>query len=257
VRQIRTGGSSRLRSSAVVAYRSNRINAAPGVEVLADDHPGRHKNAVLDVVTLPLVAAGPRKTVEALGARLSLQYGFHRWLWRTERCVELALGEHVLTGRDPQDVLEIGNVLRFAGLGSHAVIDKYERGPGVLNVDIVDYDPGRRFGLAVSISTLEHVGYDEDPRDLEKASRALGRVSELADDLLVTMPVGYHQTFERAFLEGPFDEVELLVKTTRRADWVRRTLTERHEVRYAAPYMCGNGILVGSRGLGQKPSKRS
>jgi hypothetical protein len=240
-----------------VAYRSNRIDPVPGVEVLADDWPGRRRNALLDVLTLPLVAAGPRKTVEALGTRLSLHYGFRRWLWRTERCVELALGEHVLTGRDPEDVLEIGNVLRFAGLGRHAVVDKYERGPGVLNVDIVDYEPERRFGLAVSISTLEHVGYDEDPRDLEKAARALGRVSELADDLLVTMPVGYHQAFERAFLDGPFDEVDLLVKTSRRANWVRRPLAERHDISYASPYMCGNGILVGSRGLRRGPSKGS
>ena len=224
--------------------------------MLADDRPGRRRNAVLDLVTLPLVAAGPRKTVEAFGARLSLRYGFRGWLWRTERCVELAIGEHVLVGRNPDDVLEIGNVLRAAGLGDHAVIDKYERGPGVLNVDILDYDPGRQFGLAVSISTLEHVGYDEDPRDLEKAARALRRVSELADDLLVTIPVGYHKAFERAFLDGPFDEVELLVKTTRRADWVRRPLTERHHIRYGLPYMCANGILVGSRGVRQQASER-
>jgi hypothetical protein len=233
-----------------MSYRSNAIDPTAGVEVLPDPtFPGRNRNIVRDVLTLPLVVALPRKSVETLGVRLPLHYEFRRWTWRTERCVEIALGKYALSRVSPDDVLEVGNVLPLAGITGHTVVDKYERGPGVLNLDIVEYDPGRRFKLAVSISTLEHVGWDEEPRDPAKAAAALGRVGELADHLLVTIPVGVHREFERAFLDGPFDDVELLVKTSRQARWTRRPLAEREHIRYSAPYANANGILVGSRGL--------
>jgi len=209
---------------------------------------------VLDALSLPLVFAGPRRTVDALGERIPLHYEWRRWTWRNERCVEIALGRHVLRGRDPSRVIELGNVLPLAGLGGHTVIDKYERGDDVVNVDILDYGPTGRFGLALSISTLEHVGWDEDPRDPGKAALALERLAELADDLLVTVPVAYHPAFEDAFVDGPFDCVELLVKTARDARWAPRPLAERGRVRYSAPFGNANGILVGSRGLVPEPS---
>jgi hypothetical protein len=209
---------------------------------------------VLDAVSLPFVFVGPRRTVQALGERIPLYYDWRRWSWRTERCAEVALGRHVLHGRDPSRVIELGNVLPLAGFGGHAVIDKYERGAGVVNVDILEYAPTTRFDLAISISTLEHVGWDEDPRDPDKAAAALERLAQLADDLLVTIPVAYHPAFEDAFVAGPFDHVELLVKTTRDARWAPRPLAERRRIRFSAPYANANGILVGSRGLVREPS---
>ena len=210
---------------------------------------GRRRNLALDALSLPFVLAGPRRTVDALGERIPLHYEWRRWSWRNERCAEIGLGRHVLESRDPSRVIELGNVLPLAGFGGHTVIDKYERGDGVVNVDILDYVPPRRFDLAISISTLEHVGWDEDPRDPGKAAVALQRFAELADDLLVTVPVAYHPAFEDAFVEGPFDRVELLVKTARDARWAPRPLAERSRIRYSAPYANANGILVGSRGL--------
>jgi hypothetical protein len=220
------------------------------VQVVRQPSPeGRRRNIALDALSLPLVFVGPRRTVDALGEPIPLHYEWRRWTWRNERCVEIGLGRHVLGGRDPSQVIELGNVLPLAGLGGHTVIDKYERGDDVLNVDILDYVPTRRFDLAVSISTLEHVGWDEDPRDPGKAAAALERFSRLADDLLVTIPVAYHPAFEDAFVTGPFDRVELLVKTSRDARWAPRPLVERSRIRFSVPYANANGILVGSRGL--------
>jgi hypothetical protein len=220
------------------------------VRVVRQPSPeGRWRNVVLDVISLPFVLAGPRRTVDALGERIPLHYEWRRWTWRNERCVEIALGRYAIAGRDRSRVIELGNVLPLAGLGGHTVIDKYERGDGVVNVDILDYVPTRRFDLAISISTLEHVGWDEDPRDPGKAALALQRLAELADDLLVTVPVAYHPAFEDAFVAGPFDRVELLVKTARDARWAPRPLAERRRIRFSVPYANANGILVGTRGL--------
>jgi hypothetical protein len=218
--------------------------------VVAKSAPaGRLRNAVLDILALPLVVAGPRRRVETAWGSVPLNYGFRSWHWRTERCVEVPLGKQAVGERDPDGVLELGNVLGAAGVTGHTVVDKYEIGPGVLNVDIMDFDPDRRFDLAVSISTLEHVGFDEHPQDLSKGYSALTHLASLANDLLVTIPVGYNKALEGRFIEGPFDRVELLVKTSRMAKWEQRPIRDAATIQYGAPYAYGNAVLVGSRGL--------
>jgi hypothetical protein len=200
------------------------------------------------LVAAPLVAAGPRRAVTVGGCVIPLHYEFQRWAWRTERCVEIGLGRRAVQNHRAEEVLEVGNVLPLAGTTGQTVVDKYEHGAGVLNVDIVDFDPGRTYELVVSLSTLEHVGWDEIPQDPGKAASALDVIDRLGSKLLVTIPVGVHPRLESAFLDGPFDDVVLLVKTGRRARWEPRPLAERSTIRYGEPYACGNGILVGMRG---------
>jgi len=214
--------------------------------------PGRVRNIVLDVLALPVVFAGPRRRVRALDASIPMHYDFGQWTWRTERMAEIALARYALARSRAANVLEVGNVLALAGIAGHTVLDKYEAGPGVLNEDIVDYRPQKRFDLAISISTVEHIGFDEHPQEPGKAARALEHVGELADRLLITIPVGYNHDAEVAVLNGPFDRVELLVKTSRLGIWEQRELGGAANVRYGMPYAYGNGILVGSRRLTAK-----
>jgi len=42
----------------------------------------------------------------------------------------------------------------------HDIVDKYEIAPSVVNEDLVNFKPGKKYDLIVSISTLEHVGWD-------------------------------------------------------------------------------------------------
>ena len=237
-----------------MAYRSNHIRAAPGVDIVRDNAMStrsRWRNGVLDVLVLPYVAATRRSRPDVLDGPVPLHYGLRRWDWRTERGLELALAARAVAGVAPADVLEVGNVLAPAGLADgHTIVDKYEVGPGVLNVDIVDFEPDRRFRLAVCVSTLEHVGWDEEPRDPDKAGEALDRIATLADGLFVTIPVGHHRALEDRFVTGPFDDVVLAVRTSRTARWEPRPLAERGSIRYGEPYACGNGVLIGRRRTG-------
>ena len=78
-------------------------------------------------------------------------------------------------------VLELGHVLSHYvdpsnyGFASHTVVDKYETSAmaNVHNVDIVDFESDALFDLIVSVSTIEHIGWDESPRDPEKVLLAL------------------------------------------------------------------------------------
>lgn len=234
-----------------MGYRSKSIKTAPGTQLLPPDTTispvDRWRNAVFDVLALPVVMAMPKLSPDIVEGPLPLHYGFKRWDWRTERALEIALAKRALGRYDAADVLEVGNVLGFAGTHGHTVVDKYEAGAGVVNEDIMTYDPRRRFRLVLCISTLEHIGWDEDPREPEKAAAALDVMSALGDDLLITIPVGYHRQLERSFVDGPFDSVALAVKASRRARWERRPLTDVAKVRYGTPYAYGNGILIGTR----------
>ena len=44
----------------------------------------------------------------------------------------------------------------------HDVLDKYEKGNNVINDDVVSFSTEVKYDLIVSVSTLEHVGWDEN-----------------------------------------------------------------------------------------------
>jgi len=135
----------------------------------------------------------------------SIPYLRHRynWTWLNERAVEVPLALGILgKAADGARVLEVGNVLGHYGAVGHTVVDRYERAPGVINEDVAAFDPGdERFDLIVSVSTLEHVGFDEEPRDPDKAADAVRRLGSMLAPgglLWLTIPVGYNPDLERA-----------------------------------------------------------
>jgi SAM-dependent methyltransferase len=126
--------------------------------------------------------------------------------WRSERAVELPIGLAALTTADPQRTVEVGNVLRkyASARATHEVIDKYEHAPGVTNADALTFTGGP-YDLIVSISTLEHVGYDEQPREPAKAIRAVENLRALLSPggvLLATIPIGYNRELDDTLRDG-------------------------------------------------------
>lgn len=151
-----------------------------------------------------------------------------------ERTIEVPIGRSFLERRRPLGpALEVGNVLAHYGTAGHRVVDKYEPAPGVENVDVVDYRPDAPFPTIVAISTLEHVGFDEEPRTPGKFARALEHLYRdcLAPggELLVTVPLGYNPEVDAAVYAGhpALGEVTLyrhhglrnLWERLRRPDW--------------------------------------
>jgi hypothetical protein len=124
--------------------------------------------------------------------------------WTNERAVELPLAAEFLA-RTHGLGLEVGNVLGHYGHHGHTVVDKYDVWPGVLNVDVVDYSPEQPFHWIVALSTLEHVGWDEEPFDPGKAEAALRNLLGLLvpnGRMLVSIPLGYNRVLDRYVLSG-------------------------------------------------------
>jgi SAM-dependent methyltransferase len=144
-------------------------------------------------------------------------------------------------------VLELGNVLGHYRPQRHVVVDKYESAPGVLNRDVLDLEELESFDLIVAISTVEHVGWDESPRDPGKAIAAVASLRRrLAPGgrLVFTVPVGYNPVFDAALREGG---VELSSAVAMRRQ--RRTTSWRQvsvDEAWAHPY---DFLLFGARAV--------
>jgi SAM-dependent methyltransferase len=135
------------------------------------------------------------------------RYRFHRYklTWLTERAVEVPIVQAIVDRHAGERILEVGNVLSHYRPQSHVVVDKYERAPGVLNRDVLELDDLGPFDLVVAISTIEHVGWDEEPRDPGKALEAVRRLEALlapGGRLVLTVPVGYHPGLDAALRAG-------------------------------------------------------
>jgi hypothetical protein len=169
--------------------------------------------------------------------------------WRNERAVELALAFDMLRAQPARDVLEVGNVLRHYVRGQHDVVDKYERADGVVNADILDFHPGRRYQLIVSISTLEHVGFEEEVADPGKPARVVEHLTALLDDggeMLVTFPLGYNPALDEHVRARrlPFSELRYLRRVSRGNRWVQAQASEVVDARYGEPFPSANALVV-------------
>jgi len=156
----------------------------------------------------------------------SYRYFRHRYnaTWRNERAVEIPIARSFLAGVSADKVLEIGNVLSHYGPVAHQVVDKYEQAQGVTNADVCDFKSEKSYELILSISTLEHVGWDEVPKDQSRVLRAFENLRSLLTPegkLVVTIPLGYNPSLDRMIREGriPFAEKVYLKRNSRRNIW--------------------------------------
>ena len=163
----------------------------------------------------------------------------HTTTWRNERCVEIPLAAEVLNAWSGKRILEVGNVLGHFMPITHDVLDKYEHVDGVINEDVIEFTPTAPYDLILSISTLEHVGWDEIELEPDKARAAIRRLIEIlapGGRLWLTVPRGYHRYLDRDVDIGtlPFGHLVFLRRSSRR-DWHQ----VRHEDVKGIPYGVG------------------
>jgi len=172
----------------------------------------------------PWTLAGAHGTFELDGQRHRYLYHRYKLSWLTERAVEVPVAQAEVDRCAGGRILEVGHVLGHYRGNAHVVVDKYERAPGVLNLDVLDLGDLGPFDLIVAVSTLEHVGHDESPRDPGAAPRAVAALRKrLAPGgrLLVTIPAGYNPAFDAAIAGGeiPTRSLTALQRTSGGAHW--------------------------------------
>jgi hypothetical protein len=157
------------------------------------------------VAGVPWSLPGSHGSFSLAGERHHYLFDRYKFTWLTERAVEVPVVQATVDRYSGRRILEVGHVLGHYRPGSHLVVDKYEQAAGVVNLDVTELDGLGPFDLIVAVSTLEHAGWDEQPREPGKAARAVSALRGMlapGGRLLVTVPVGYNPEFDAALRDG-------------------------------------------------------
>lgn len=169
--------------------------------------------------------------------------------WKNERVVEVPIVWEIVKNCHGK-ILEVGNVLSHYYPVTHDVVDKYEKAEGVINQDIVDFHPSELYDLIVSISTMEHVGWDESPREPRKVLYALDNLKSncLAPRgiMVITAPLGYNSELDKLLNEGMIDlgKQYYMKRLSKDNLWEETEQNNVQNIRYGTPFPAGNAIVI-------------
>ena len=173
----------------------------------------------------------------------------YNWTWKNERTVEISYFLALLEKYQHTSLLEIGNVLSHYTPIKHDVLDKYEKAPGVINKDIVGFTSRKKYDVIFSISTLEHIGWDESPQVPMKIVPAIKNiVSLLKPDgvFIFSLPLGYNANIDSLLAQHrlPYDSCFYLKRISRSNLWEVATYKSVKNMSYNAPYPNCNALLI-------------
>ena len=190
------------------------------------------------------------KTFQFDGREYEYLYHPYNRTWKNERGVEIPIFRELLLKHEGKRVLEVGNVLSHYFPIHHEVIDKYEVSSGVINQDIVEFVPQDKYDLIISISTLEHVGWDEQPQKPGKLLQAIDhlRATCLAPSgrLVASLPIGYNRYFDYLQKNGksPFTTQHFLKRISKQNYWVESDWNGCKDATYGR--FVAHAIVIGS-----------
>ena len=190
------------------------------------------------------------RTFEFKGQTLRCFYHRYNITWAAERGVEIPIARSYLEARPGAKVLEVGNVLPHYYPCQYEVVDKFEHGPRIINVDIVDYAPPTRYDLILSISTFEHIGFDDEASGSSGAKilAALANCRRLLSErglLVITVPTGYNPDLDQMIRDSSLGaNAEHFLCRAGRRQWRLGSKDEALKCRYRSPYPYANGLLV-------------
>lgn len=178
-------------------------------------------------------------------------YFFHpyNYTWDNERAVEIPLALEYLALHRGGRILEVGNVLSHYVRADWDIVDKFERENGVIPADAATFCPEEPYDLVISISTLEHVGFDDYPRDPALIPQAVANLTahclRPGGRMVVTVPVGYNPHLDRLLFEGGLGENRLrFLKRTGRYAWREASVDEVRGTGYATEFIEAGALAV-------------
>lgn len=170
--------------------------------------------------------------------------------WGNERRVEIPIIWDIIKDKKSLTILEVGNVLSHYYPIKHDVLDKYEKGKSVINQDIVSYKTKKKYDYIVSISTLEHVGWDEPEKDKMKIIQAIENLKKMLSrngKIVFTVPLGYNPYMDDIIIKKKLrlNEQYYLKRISKDNLWKETKLSKTSRVLYNSPFPYANGIIMG------------
>jgi len=179
-------------------------------------------------------------------------YFIHKYntTWKNERTVEIPIILKIINESEGKEILEVGNVLSHYFPVKHDVVDKYEQANNVIMQDVCDFQSPKKYDLIVSISTLEHVGWDERPRDPMKILQAIENLKSLLapkGKIIVTLPLGYNTEMDKLLRSGKiqFTKMYYLKRISKDNEWVETDWKDIKNAKYNYSLICAEGLVIG------------
>lgn len=159
-----------------------------------------------------------------------------------ERAVEIPIVWEIARNYSGKRILELGNVLSHYYDFPHDIIDKYEKAEGVINQDIINFEPKEKYDLIVSISTLEHV--DKVLSALENLKRNL----KPGGKIIVTMSLGWNKDFDKLLWDGKlaFEKQYFMKKISDKNEWEEVSFAELGNANYDHKTFSARGLFIGT-----------
>lgn len=185
------------------------------------------------------------------GKRYRYFYHLYNTTWENERSVEIPIVRDFVKKHQSNEILEVGNVLSFYFQVRHDVIDKYEKATGIINEDVIDFRPSKKYELIIGISTLEHVGTGQygketEPRDILAAIENLKNCLTPSGKIIVTMPVGENPVLDKLLEEKKISFTHQYgLKRIGSNKWIEAEWKEIMGTKYNYPYIRANAVVIG------------
>ena len=181
------------------------------------------------------------------------RYLFHPYVatWRNERAAVIPIIWDIVKRNREQEkrILEVGNMLSYYFKVDHDILDKYEIINGVINEDVVDFNPIKRYDLIISILSLSNVGWYEDPQDPNKVLRAINNLNRLlapGGQIVVALDLGYNPGMDKMLKSGElrFDK-HYYLKRISGYKWKEVDGLDLDKVKYDDSIPTANEVLIG------------
>jgi len=180
------------------------------------------------------------------------KYFYHTYnaTWRNERTVEIPIIWRMVKEHKGKNILEIGNVLSHYYIVGYDIVDKGEKAKGVINEDANNYKTEKQYDLIISISTFEHIGWDEYPRDTLKIFQVIENLTKSLKPkgkMVITLPIGFNTVLDQQIDENKlkFTRIVCLKRTTTDNAWIESNWEDIRRNKYNYPFPNANGLVIG------------
>jgi hypothetical protein len=202
------------------------------------------------IYSYTLLPSREKKTFTFRKHRYGYFYHKHDFTWDSERAVELPIIMSKLESFKGKRILEVGNVTSHYVRTDWEILDKFEKARGVINQDAADYRPKIKYDFIFSISTLEHVGYDDEEKDPKKIMDVLKNLRKncLKSNgyMIVTMPIGYNKNMDKLLFSHKlgFNKKYYLKRTSKGNDWIETVAGKIRDAKYGVEYPEASAIVI-------------
>ena len=183
---------------------------------------------------------------------VTLNYFYHKYnvTYENERIIVIPIILYLIKKYGINTYTELGNVLSYYKLQSKSIIDKYDNSKDIIKEDITYYKPISKFKNIISISTLEHIGWDESERNYCKITptfiNIFNNVLDKNGYFIFSFPIGYNPYLD-SYLNNnleKFIEIYSFIRINKSNEWRNVKYDKTRNSKFGTPFKNANELII-------------